>query len=186
MKKSMFLAIVFLVLMSSGGICAVPDPSTGIGDFQFGYNYYNLKKMTGGVEQGNNGFNELFGSFGIGFGYGVFINQIQAGGESYTDVGLKTVPLLPNASLMLGQRRLHSDTADSGTSFFGGVSVKQDLAAGVGIYASYQKGTHFYDKALGLTYDLENNVNVNLGWRKLNDLNGTTFEGFGSGVYFKF
>ncbi|TWH45047.1 hypothetical protein [Sporomusa sp. KB1] len=185
MKKLIFLTLIFVFVMSSIGMCAVPDPNTGMGDIQFGYNYYNLKKTTSGIDQGNTGFNEIYGSIGIGFGYGVYINHLQADGTSYTDFGLNTTPLLPNISLMVGQRQMKSDNADSANKLFCGASIKQDLAVGVAAYATYQKGTQFKDEVIGFTYDMEN-IQMNLSWKNYDDNNGTTFKGIGGGVNFQF
>ena len=103
MKKLMFLTMLFVLAMSSIGMCAVPDPNSGIGDVQLGYNYYVLKKTSGGSNQGKTGFNELYGSVGIGLGYGAFVNHAQADKTSYTDFGIKTTVLIPNVALMVGQ-----------------------------------------------------------------------------------
>lgn len=186
MKKLIFLTMVFVLAMSSIGMCAVPDPNSGIGDIQLGYNYYDLKKTSGGINQGNTGFNEFYGSVGIGFGYGAFINHAQADKSSYTDLGLKTTVLIPNVALMVGQRRMATDNANSNNSLFYGASIKQNLFAGVAVYATYQKGTHFRDEAIGLTYALDKNSQVNLSWKNYDDNNGATFKGIGAGVNFKF
>jgi hypothetical protein len=186
MKKLVFLTMVFVLVMSSIGMCAVPDPNSGIGDVQLGYNYYDLNKTSGGIDQGKTGFNELYGSVGIGFGYGAFVNHAQADKTSYTDFGLKTTVLIPNVALMVGQRRMATDNAASDNNLFYGASIKQNLVAGVAAYATYQKGTHFRDEVIGLTYAMDKNSQINLSWKNYDDNNGATFKGIGGGVNFKF
>ncbi|MBP2636474.1 MAG: hypothetical protein H6Q72_2381, partial [Firmicutes bacterium] len=149
MKKLIFLTLIFVFTMSSIGMCAVPDPNAGMGDIQFGYTYYNLKKTTGGIDQGKTGYNEIYGNVGLGFGYSAYISHFQSSGTSYTDLGLNTTPLLPNIALMVGQRQMESDNSDSTNKLFCGASFKQYLAGGVAAYATYQKGMHFKDEVIG-------------------------------------
>jgi hypothetical protein len=172
--------------MSSIGMCAVPDPNSGIGDVQLGYNYYNMKKTSGGIGQGKQGFNEVYGSVGLGFGYGAFVNYAHTDQTSYTDFGLKTTMLIPNVALMVGQRRMETDNRNSNNNLFYGASIKQDLIGGVSVYATYQKGTKFRDEVVGLTYSLNKNSQLNLSWKRYDDNNNTTFKGIGGGVNFKF
>jgi len=185
-KKLVFLTMVSVLAMSSIGMCAVPDPNSGIGDVQLGYNYYDLKKTVGGIDQGKTGFNEVYGSVGIGFGYGAFVNHAQADKTSYTDFGLKTTVLIPNVALMVGQRRMATDNKASDNNLFYGATIKQNLVAGVAVYATYQKGTHFRDEVIGLTYAMDKNSQMNLSWKNYDDNNGATFKGIGGGVNFKF
>ncbi len=186
MKRLAVLTMIFVLAISSIGMCAVPDPNSGIGDVQLGYNYYDLKKSSGGIDHGSAGFNEFYGSVGLGLGYGAFINHAQGDNSSYTDFGLKTTVLLPNVALMVGQRRMATDNAASDNNLFFGASIKQDLVAGVAAYATYQKGTHFRDEVIGLTYAMNKNSQVNLSWKNYDDNNGATFKGIGAGVNFKF
>ncbi len=186
MKKAVLLTIIFVLMISSIGMCAVPDPNSGIGDVQLGYNYYDLKKTSGGIAQGKTGFNEIYGSVGIGFGYGAFVNHAQADKTSYTDFGLKTTILLPNVALMVGQRRMATDNAASDNNLFLGTSIKQDLVDGVAVYGTYQKGMHFRDEVIGLTYAMNENSQLNLSWKNYDDNNGATFQGLGAGVNLKF
>ena len=186
MKKLIFLTMVFVLAISSIGMCAVPDPNSGIGDVQFGYNHYNLKRTAGGIDQGKVGFNELYGSVGIGFGYGAFVNHGQTDKTSYTDAGFKTTVLIPNVALMVGQRRMTTDNGPSDSNLFYGASIKQSLVAGVSAYATYQKGMHFRDEVIGLTYDMNKNSQLNLSWKNYDDNNGVTFKGIGGGVNCKF
>ena len=186
MKKLVFLTMVFVLSMSSIGMCAVPDPNSGMADVQLGYNYYDLKKTSGGIDQGKTGFNEFYGSVGIGFGYGAFVNHAQADRTSYTDFGIKTTLLIPNVALMVGQRRMATDGAGSDSNLFYGVSAKQYLAGGVSVYGTYQKGMDFKDEVIGLTYAMNKNSQMNLSWKNYDDNNGMTFKGIGGGVNFKF
>ena len=186
MKKLVCFTMVLVLAMSAVGMCAVPDPNSGIGDVQLGYNYYDLKKTSGGIDQGKTGFNEFYGSVGLGFGYGAFVNHVQADKTSYTDFGLKTTVLLPNVALMVGQRQMATDNAASDNNLFYGASVKQNLIDGVAVYGTYQKGRHFKDEVIGLTYAMNKNSQMNLSWKNYNDNNGVTFKGFGGGVNFKF
>ena len=186
MKKLMFLTMLFVLAMSSIGMCAVPDPNSGIGDVQLGYNYYDLKKTSGGSNQGKTGFNELYGSVGIGLGYGAFVNHAQADKTSYTDFGIKTTVLIPNVALMVGQRRMTTDNMDSDNNLFYGASIKQNLVDGLAVYATYQKGTHFRDEVIGLTYAMNKNSQINLSWKNYDVNNGATFKGIGGGVNLKF
>lgn len=186
MKKLMFLTMVFVLAISAVGMCAVPDPNSGIGDVQVGYNHYQLSKTVGGIDQGKTGFNELYGSVGLGLGYGVFVNHAQANKTSYTDFGLKTTVLIPNVALMVGQRRMTTDNAASDNNLFYGAEIKQDLIGGVAAYATYQKGTHFRDEVIGLTYAMDKNSQINVGWKNYDDNNGATFKGLGGGVNLKF
>lgn len=188
MKKLIFLTAIFVLTMSSIGMCAVQDPDSGLGDIQVGYNYYNLSKTSGGIGQGNTGFNELYGSVGIGFGYGLFATRGQMDKSSYTDYGLKTalpIPLL-DVALMLGQRRMATDNAPGDNNLFAGVMVKQDLIDGFAAYGTYQKGMYFKDEVIGLTYDLDKNSQLNLSWKNYQDNNDMTFKGIGGGVSLKF
>jgi len=186
MRRVVFITMVLVIAMSSIGLCAVPDPNSGIGDVQLGYNYYDLKQKSGGIDQGRTGFNEFYGSVGIGFGYGAFVNHAQGAKTSYTDFGLKTTVLIPNVALMVGQRRMATDHMDSDSNLFYGASVKQNLVGGVAVYATYQKGRHFRDEVIGLTYAMDKNSQVNLSWKNYDDNNGATFKGIGGGVNFKF
>ncbi len=186
MKKLILFTMISLLAMSSIGMCAVPDPNSGIGDVQFGYNYYNLNKTSGGIDLGKTGLNEVYGSVGIGFGYGAFVNHGQAGKTSYTDFGVKTTVLIPNVALMAGQRRMTTDNMASDSNLFYGASIKQSLVAGVSAYATYQKGMHFKDEVIGLTYDMNPNSQINLSWKNYDDNNGVTFKGIGGGVNCKF
>lgn len=184
MKKLIGLTMAFVFLLSSIGLAAVPDPSAGIGDIQMGYNYYGLNKTSGGIDQGRTGLNELYGTVGIGFGYGGFVTHAEAGNTSYTDFGLKTTMLIPNVALTFGQRRMETDGQNDSNLFFG-ASVRQSLPAGVSVYASYQKGLKFKDQAVGITYAMDKNSQLNLNWKDYNH-NGTQFRGIGGGVNFKF
>lgn len=186
MKKLVFITMVFLIAMSSIALCAVPDPNSGIADIQLGYNYYDLKQTSGGIDQGKTGFNELYGTVGLGFGYGAFVNYGQADKTSYTDFGLKTTVLIPNVALMVGQRRMATDNAASDNNLFYGASIKQNLLGGVAAYATYQKGTHFRDEVIGLTYAMDKNSQMNLSWKNYDDNTGATFKGIGGGVNLKF
>lgn len=186
MKRLVFLTMVFVLVMSSIGMCAVPDPNSGIGDVQLGYNYYGLNKTFGGIDQGRTGFNELYGTVGIGFGYGGFVTHAQADKTSYTDFGLKTTMLIPNVALMFGQRRMETDNQASDSNLFFGASVKQNLIAGVSVYATYQKGLKFKDEVIGITYAMDKNSQMNLSWKDYDDNNGAKFKGIGGGVNFKF
>lgn len=186
MKKVIGLTIIFVLAMSSLGMCAVPDPSAGLGDIQFGYNHYNLKKTAGGMDYGNNGFNEVYGSFGIGLGFGAFVNHAQSSATSYTDYGLKSSMLLPNIALMIGQRQMDTDNAASDNNLFFGAAVNQPLFAGVGAYGTYQKGTHFNDSTIGLTYNLSKSSQFNVSWKHYEDNNNMKFEGVGAGINIKF
>lgn len=186
MKKAVLLTIIFVLMISSIGMCAVPDPNSEIGDVQLGYSYYDLKKTSGGNDQGKMGFNEIYGSVGLGFGYGAFVNHAQADKTSYTDFGLKTTILLPNVALMAGQRRMATDNEASDSNLFYGASIKQNLVDGVAAYGTYQKGMHFRDEVIGLTYAMNKNSQLNLSWKNYDDNNGATFKGIGGGVNFKF
>lgn len=186
MKRLVLLTMVFILVMSSIGMCAVPDPNSGIADVQLGYNYYDLNKTSDGIDQGKKGFNELYGSVGIGFGYGVFANYAQADKTSYTDFGLKTTMLIPNVALMVGQRRMATNNQASDNNLFFGASIKQNLVAGVAVYATYQKGMQFRDEVIGLTYAMNKNSQMNLSWKDYDDNNGAKFKGIGGGVNFKF
>ena len=186
MKKVVLLTMVSVLAMSSIGMCAVPDPNSGIADVQLGYNYYNLKETSGGINHGKTGFNEFYGSVGIGFGYGAFVNHAQADKTSYTDVGIKTTVLIPNVALMVGQRRMETDGGNSDSNFFYGASAKQYIASGVSVYGTYQKGKDFKDEVIGLTYAMDKNSQMNLSWKNYDDNNGANFKGIGGGVNFKF
>lgn len=186
MKKLVLFTMIFVLAISSIGLCAVPDPNSGIGDVQIGYNYYDLKKTTGGIERGKTGFNELYGSVGLGLGYGAFVNHAQADKTSYTDFGLKTTVLLPNVALMVGQRRMAADNAASDNNLFYGASIKQSLTSGVTVYGTYQKGSNFRDEVIGFTYAMDKNSQINLSWKNYDDNNGATFKGIGGGVNYKF
>lgn len=184
MRKLLFLIVMVIFAMSSIGMCAVPDPNAGIGDTQVGYNYYNLKK-TGGVSQGNAGFNEIYGNVGIGLGYGAFVNYAQTDSISYIDYGIKNSMLLPNVALMVGQRRMEADNLARKNNLFYGVSIKQNLGQ-VTAYGTYQKGADFRDENLGLTYGLNNNVQVNLSWKNYDDYSNNNYSGLGGGLIVKF
>jgi len=186
MKKAIFLTMVFVLVMSSVGFGAVPDPNAGIGDVQFGYNYYHLNQTSGAIEQGKTGFNELYGSIGVGLGYGAFVNHAQADKTSYTDYGIKTTVLIPNVALMIGQRQMATDNVSSDSNLFFGASIKQSLIGGVAAYATYQKGMNFKDQVIGLTYAMDKNSQMNLSWKNYDDNNGATFKGIGAGVNVKF
>lgn len=186
MKRAVLLTMVFMIAMSAVGLCAVPDPGAGIGDVQIGYNYYDLKKTAGGVDHGSSGFNEFYGSVGLGFGYGAFISHAQSNKTSYTDYGIKNSLVLPNIALMVGQRRMTTDNAPSDNNLFVGAAFKQSLVGGVGVYATYQKGRHFRDGVVGLTYDLNKNSQLDVSWKNYNDNNDATFKGIGVGVNCKF
>lgn len=186
MKKIVLLTMALVVVMSSVGLCAVPDPGAGIGDIQIGYNHYELKKTFEGRSHGTKGFDEFYGSVGLGFGYGVFVNRAQSSHSSYTDYGLKNSLLLPNIALMVGQRRMTTDNADDDNNLFFGAAFKQSLVGGLGVYATYQKGTHFRDEVVGLTYDMNKNSQLNVSWKNYDDNNDAKFKGFGAGVNFKF
>ncbi|VBB07196.1 Hypothetical protein LUCI_2440 [Lucifera butyrica] len=181
MKKVIALTIIFIFAMSSLGMCAVPDPGAGIGSVQVGYNYYNLDKSAGGTS----GFNEIYGSVGLGLGYGAFISHAQSSETSYTDYGLKS-SLLPNIALLVGERHMATDNAASDNNLFYGVAVNQPLFAGIGVYGTYQNGRHFDDTVIGLTYDLNKNSQFDLSWKKYEDNNHATFKGIGAGINFKF
>lgn len=184
MKRLIVLTMAFVFLLSSVSLAAVPDPSAGLGDFQMGYNYYGMHKTSGGVDQGRTGLNELYGTFGIGFGYGGFVTHAEASHASYTDFGLKSTMLIPNVALMVGQRRMETDGRNDNNLFFG-AAVRQGLPAGISVYASYQKGLKFKDQAIGVTYAMDKNSEMNLSWKDY-DHNGTQFRGIGGGVNFKF
>jgi len=186
MKKVLFLTMVSVLAMSSIGLCAVPDPNSGLADVQLGYNYYDLKQTSGGVNQGKTGFNEFYGSVGLGFGYGAFVNHAEADKTSYTDFGLKTTVLLPNVALMVGQRRMATDGQESDNNLFYGATVKQSFPGGVAAYATYQKGTNFKDEVIGLTYAMNPNTQANLSWKNYDSNTGANFKGIGGGVNFKF
>jgi hypothetical protein len=186
MKKVVLLTMVAVLAMSSIGMCAVPDPNSGIADVQMGYNYYNLKRTAGGISQGRASFNEVYGSIGLGFGYGAFVNHAQADNTSYTDFGIKTTMLIPNVALIAGQRRMATDNEASNNSLFYGATLKQALLGGVGVYGTYQKGTKFRDEVIGLTYDMDKNCQLNVSWKQYDDNNGKTFKGLGGGVNVKF
>ena len=186
MKKLVVLTMTFVLGLSSIALCAVPDPNSGIADVQLGYNYYDLQNKSGGVDHGKTGFNEIYGSVGLGFGYGAFVNHAQADHTSYTDFGLKTTVLLPNVALMVGQRRMATDGQESDNNMFYGASVKQPLAGGVAAYATYQKGSNFRDEVVGLTYDMNPNTQANLSWKNYDSNTGANFKGIGGGVNFKF
>ena len=187
MKKVVFLTMVSVIVMSSIGLCAVPDPNSGLADAQLGYNYYNLKETaSNGTNQGKTGFNEFYGSVGLGFGYGAFVNHAQADTTSYTDFGLKTTVLIPNVALMVGQRRMATDNQESDNNLFYGATVKQAFPGGVAAYATYQKGTHFKDEVVGLTYAMNQNTQANLSWKNYDTNTGANFKGIGGGVNFKF
>lgn len=185
MKKVILLTTVFVLVMSSIGLCAVPDSGAGIGNIQVGYNHYNLKKTSGGIDHGKSGFNEFYGSIGIGLGFGAFVNHAQSSKTSYTDYGLNSSLLLPNIKFMVGQRRMTTDNAASDNNLFFGVAAKQNLSAGVGVYATYQKGTHFKDQVIGLTYNMSKNSQLDLSWKNYEDNNDATFKGIGAGLIFK-
>ena len=187
MKKVVFLTMVSVVVMSSIGLCAVPDPNSGLADVQLGYNYYGLKETSPqGANLGTTGFNELYGSVGLGFGYGAFVNRAQADTTSYTDFGLKTTVLIPNVSLMVGQRRMATDNGPSDNNLFYGATVKQAFPGGVAVYGTYQKGTNFRDEVVGLTYAMNQNTEANLSWKNYDSNTGANFKGIGGGVNFKF
>jgi hypothetical protein len=184
-KKVVFLTMVFVLAISAIGMCAVPDPNSGLADVQLGYNYYNLKKTSNGIDHGKVGFNEFYGSVGLGLGYGVFVNHAQADHTSYTDFGLKTTMVIPNVALIVGQRRMATDNEASDNNLFYGATVKQALVGGVAAYATYQKGTNFRDEVIGLTYSMDKNSQLDLSWKRYDDNNGATFKGIGGGVNFK-
>lgn len=185
MKKVVFLTMVFVLAMSAIGMCAVPDPNSGLADVQLGYNYYNLKKTSGGTDQGTKGFNEIYGSVGLGFGYGAFVNHAESSNTSYTDFGLKTTMVIPNVALIVGQRRMSTDNEASDNNLFYGATVKQAFPGGVAAYATYQKGSDFRDEVIGLTYSMDKNSQLNLSWKRYDDNNGATYKGIGGGVNFK-
>lgn len=186
MKKLVFLTMIFVLAMSSIGMCAVPDTNSGIGSIQLGYNYYNLDKTSSGIDQGKKGLSEIYGSVGIGFGYGVFVNHAQVDKTKYTDFGLKIGTLLPSVAFTLGQRQMATDNADSKNDLFFGAAINQSLPFGVAAYATYQKGAHFKDQVIGITYDMTSNSQINVSWKDYEDNNNATFKGFGAGVNLKF
>jgi hypothetical protein len=87
--------------------------------------------------------------------------------------------------LMVGQRRMTTDNAASDSNLFYGASIKQSLG-GIAAYATYQKGMHFRDEVVGLTYAMNQNSQIDLSWKNYDDNNGATFKGIGGGVNFKF
>lgn len=184
MKKVVLLTMILVLAMSAVGMCAVPDPNSGIADVQLGYNYYNLK-ASGANAHGTEGFNEFYGSVGLGLGYGVFVNHAESSNTSYTDYGLKTTMVIPNVALIVGQRRMAADNLDSDNTFFYGATIKQAFPGGVAAYATYQKGSDFRDEVVGLTYAMDKNSQLNLSWKRYDDNNGRTFKGIGGGVNFK-
>ncbi len=186
MKKTAALTTVFVLGLATVGLCAVPNPNAGIGDVQFGYNHYELKKTAGGVDHGKKGFDEVYANVGLGLGYGVFINHAASSETSYTDYGLQTSLLIPNVSLMAGQRHMSTDNMDSDNSLFYGAAVRQPLGGGVAVYATYQNGTDFKDESVGLTYSLNKNAQLDVSWKRYDDNNGAHFKGLGAGVNFKF
>ncbi len=185
MKKVVFLTMVFVLAMSAVGLCAVPDPNSGMADVQLGYNYYNLKNTSGGVSHGRTSFNEVYGSLGLGLGYGVFVNHAESTNTSYTDFGLKTTMVIPNVALMVGQRRMATDGQGSDNNLFYGATIKQALPGGIAAYATYQKGSDFRDEVVGLTYATSKNSQLDLSWKRYDDNNGATFKGIGGGINFK-
>jgi hypothetical protein len=183
-KKIFFLATVFVMIMAPVGLCAVPTTSN-LGDVQVGYNYYDLQKTVGGSKQGKSGFNEFYGNIGLGFGYGAFVNHGQGSGTSYTDFGLSDSILLPNVSLLIGQRRMQNDNISNENNLFWGATVKQNLGA-VGAYATYEKGSDFKDEVVGLTYSINKAAQLDFSWKQYNDNHNITYNGFGGGINFKF
>jgi len=186
MKKLVFLTMVFILAISSVGMCAVPDPNAGFADVQVGYNYYDLQKSSGSTDLNKMGFNEVSGSVGIGLGFGAFVNYAQASTSSYTDFGIKSSMLIPNVALMAGQRRMATDNAPSDNNLFVGAEIKQELIDGIGVYGTYQKGTDFRDEVLGVTYSMGKNAEFNVNWKNYDDNNGMTFKGLGGGLNIKF
>lgn len=186
MKKVAFLTMIFILVMSSIALCAVPDPTSGLGNIQLGYNYYGLNKTSGGIDQGRAGFNELYGTVGIGLGYGGFLNYAKADKTSYTDFGFKTSLLIPNIALLFGQRQMETNGQAGDSSLFFGASFKQGLIAGISVYATYQKGFHFRDEVVGVTYDMGKHSQVSLSWKDYNDNNNNKFRGVGGGVNIRF
>ena len=69
---------------------------------------------------------------------------------------------------------------------FGFFTTVALFVAGVAAYATYQKGTHFRDEVIGLTYAMNKNSQLNLSWKNYDDNNGATFKGIGGGVNWKF
>jgi hypothetical protein len=105
---------------------------------------------------------------------------------TYTDFGLSIKPLIPNFALLVGQRRMEYDYADNENELFYGASFKQELPGGIAAYATYQKGSHFKDTVVGVTYDMSDNIQLGLSWKKLDDTHDTTYKGIGGGLNFKF
>jgi len=181
LRKLLILTTLFIFIMSSVGLCAVPDTSFKLADIQVGYTYYNLKATSGGHDLGNTRFNEIYGTVSF-LGLGAFATHFHSGNTFYTDCGLKANIFIPNIAVMLGNRHSSPDN----NSLFYGLSVNQDLMDGFGVYGTYQNGRHFSDKNIGITYALSDNAKLNISWKNLDDKNGQDFKGFGTGITVNF
>jgi len=181
--KFIFLTMVFILAVSSIGLCAVPDPNAGISAI----NYYGLSETTNGIGSGEFAGNEMYGSSGLISGYGIFAKRFRAAATTYSDFGLAIKTGSPNWSLLVGQRRITSDNDDNNAGeLFYGATFKQGLSRNLSAYATYQKGVRFATKIFGISYDVTDFIQLNVCWKNYADNNGTTFKGIGESLQIKF
>jgi hypothetical protein len=187
MVKVMFLTIAFGLILSSVGPCAVAAPAGGMGDVQIGYNYYGFTQSNSENSRSGVAGNETYGKAGIGFGYGVFANRLQADGISYTDLGISGKQWIPHMSLQVGQRWTNSNNADTISEPFYGVTFSQSFSRKLSAEIIYQKGVHFTTEIFGITYDVTNLIQVGLIWKKnIDDHNKVALNGIGGGLHISF
>ncbi|MEG6584951.1 outer membrane beta-barrel protein [Dendrosporobacter sp. 1207_IL3150] len=195
-KKASVTALSLMVL-SSTALAAVPQQSTGDDKASIGYSWHDFSVKDQGDDKVNG--NEIYGSYKISDKFTVNAGYMTFNGDNYDNTyssGDIQYKVNKNVSLLAGYGRYEREQL--GTSFtrstaYGGLTLTSDLNNKVSGYATGKFGNELTDWTVGLTYNINKDLLVDLNYRdiKANVKNDTTnfdakADGVGLGLCYKF
>lgn len=179
MKKKVLTILAGSMLAASVSFAA-PITDLQQGETNIGYNYYNLDAA--GVELDNDSFyieNAISDKFILGVERNVF--SVPGADAKMTNIyGQYKVD--KNVRLIVGNR----DESDGPSKMFYGIGASTNLGPRVDGYASVNTNSIATEWQTGITYALNNQASLHLGYKSYKQDGAPTADGIGFGVNYKF
>ncbi|SMD12323.1 hypothetical protein SAMN04488500_12856 [Sporomusa malonica] len=179
MKKKILTLLTGTMLVASVGMAA-PLTDLQKGESNIGYNHYNLDAAGQNID--TDGF-YLENGIGNKVIVGVERNSYSVPGYDFKTTDIYAhYKLDPNIRLIVGSR----DYSDGPSKMFYGVGASTNLAPKVDGYASVTTSSIVTEWQTGLTYKLNNQASLHLGYKSYKEDGAATADGLGFGANFKF
>lgn len=201
MKKTLVTTLAVLAFATSA-YAATPGIQVDSGQFHVGYKNYDLK-TDGGIlgYMGSVKANEYQATYGLNDKLSFVGNYLASDtlqGNQWTSYGWLSdlrysatelgvqYRITPNIAVAVGNVQSQfksSQISDTQNEIYGGIDVAANFTNKLGGYGSYLKSANVSDAKVGVTYDLNNNSYVNVGYRDYQNQNiGLNSKGLGVGI----